>query len=60
MIKHQLNDQTYIYVESNADDVIKKARLLNDLYKVKDRLEEGLKSTLIEQGYLLNNVRTIY
>lgn len=58
MLKHKLNSQTYIYVENNADDAIKKAQLLDELHKI--TLEDNLKFTLIEQGYLLNNVRTIY
>lgn len=60
MLKHKIDGQTYIYVESNADDVIKKAQLLNEIHKINDSLEDELKSTLIKQGYLLNNVRTIY
>jgi len=60
MLKHQRSDQTYIYIENNADDTIKKAQLLNELHDIKDGLEEKLKSTLIEQGYLLCSIRTIY
>jgi len=61
LINHRDEDgQDYIYVEDDADAAINTARTLNKLHDIDSNLEESLKKVLIEQGYLLSDIRTIY
>ncbi|UQV20500.1 helix-turn-helix domain-containing protein [Vibrio sp. J383] len=61
LIKHKSqSEHDYIHVDYDGNSAIDTIRKLNDIYNIGSELEENLTNTLIDQGYLLTTVRTIY
>ncbi|TKF14628.1 hypothetical protein FCV43_19480 [Vibrio genomosp. F6] len=61
LTKHRRqSEHEFIHVDCDGNGAIDTVRKLNDIYDIGSELEEKLANTLIEQGYLLSDVRTIY
>ncbi|MGF1727543.1 hypothetical protein [Photobacterium nomapromontoriensis] len=65
LVKHRFLDrngcaQNYIYVRDDADSALATVRELVQLHEISGDVANDLKTTLVRQGYLLGDIRTIY
>ncbi|QFT13528.1 helix-turn-helix transcriptional regulator [Vibrio sp. THAF190c] len=66
LIKHLRKDgdskdvHEYIHIDCDGDSAIETIRKINEIYNIDPALEDNLTNALIQKGYLLDSVRTIY